>query len=85
MIFLDRGRKGDDPRLGWKVRLFLIGAVVALLGMARGSSWLVLGGMLILLVGASLRFLPGGRVAEPPPESEEDDDEPPEDGDARAS
>jgi hypothetical protein len=56
VIFFDRRRKGDDPFLEWKVRLFLAGAAVALVGMARNSSWLVLGGILILLAGASLRF-----------------------------
>ena len=73
MIFLDRSRKGDDPYLDWKVRLFLAGAVVALWGMARAVSWLVLVGILILLAGASLRFLPGGRARGPSPEEDEDD------------
>jgi hypothetical protein len=71
VIFLDRGRTGDDPYLEWKVRLFLFGAVLALVGMARGSTWLVSGGILILLAGASLRFFrrPG---ADLPPEEDED-------------
>ena len=79
MIFLERSRKGDDPYLAWKVRLFLAGAVVALLGMARDSSWMVVGGVVILLAGASLRFFPGGRARGPSPEEDEDDDEPQED------
>jgi hypothetical protein len=65
VIFLDRSRKGDDPYLDWKVRLFLAGAVVALWGMARAVSWLVLVGILILLAGASLRFLAGRRAPQP--------------------
>ena len=73
MIFLNRSRRGEDPYLDWKVRLFLVGAVVALVGMARDATWMVLGGMLILLAGASLRFFPGGRARGPSPEDDEDD------------
>ena len=58
LLFADRSRRGPDPYLGWKVRLFLAGAVVALVAMARESSWLM--GVAVLFLGAGflLRFLP---------------------------
>jgi hypothetical protein len=77
VIFLDRRPRGDDPHLEWKVRLFLVGAVVALLGMARGSAWLVSVGIVILLAGASLRFFRRRGVDLPPEEDEDDGDPPP--------
>jgi fatty acid desaturase len=71
VIFLDRGRRKSDAYLSWKVRLFFAGAVVALLGMAVASSWVVGAGTLILLGAALLRFVPerrAGPPSEPPPE-----------------
>jgi len=59
VIFPSRHRKNHDAYLEWKVRLFFAGALVALAGMALASSWLVGAGILILLSGAALRFLPG--------------------------
>jgi hypothetical protein len=73
VIFLDRHRKGDDPHLDWKIRLFVAGALVALVGMARDSAWMVAGGLLTLLGAASLRFFPGGRAKGPSPEDDEED------------
>lgn len=59
LLFADRSRRGPDPFLRWKVRLFLGGAVAALFGMARDSSWLL--GVAVALLGAGfvLRFIPG--------------------------
>jgi len=74
VIFLDRGRSGEDPHLDWKIRLFIVGAVVALLGMARDASWMLVVGILVLLAGAALRFLPS-RGAEPASGGEEDDED----------
>lgn len=71
LLFADRSRRGPDPFLRWKVRLFLAGAVVALLGMARDSPWLL--GVAVALLGAGfvLRFIPG----EGEDEDEEEDEE----------
>ncbi len=74
MIFLDRRRRGEDPHLDWKIRLFIVGAVIALLGMARDASWMLVVGILVLLAGAALRFF-SPRVAEPPPWGEEGDED----------
>ena len=58
LLFADRSRRGPDPYLDWKVRLFLAGAVVALVGMARESSWIVGVAVALLAAGFLLRFVP---------------------------
>jgi hypothetical protein len=60
MIFLDRMRRGDDPHLDWKVRLFVLGAVLALVGIGTKSSAVVGLATAVLLLGLGWRFLPGG-------------------------
>jgi hypothetical protein len=66
---------GPDPYLEWKVRIFLLGALLGLIGVARESSLLVGGAILVLLVGVLLRLLRGAPGAEwgQIPEEEEDD------------
>jgi hypothetical protein len=59
MILLDRKRREEDPHLDWKVKLFFIGAALALAGIAVNSTWLIGAAVLALLAGAGLRFLPG--------------------------
>ena len=54
-------RDGEDRFLVWKVRIFVIGAAVAFVGIGMSLSWLVWAGIGILLVGLALRFLPDGR------------------------
>lgn len=58
MIFLDRGKRGEDPHLEWKVRFFFLGALLALLGMAMELAWLVGIATGVLLLAVGLRFLP---------------------------
>ncbi len=48
----------SDPYLLWKVRLFVTGAALALVGMALVMRWLVWAGIGILVVALLLRFLP---------------------------
>jgi len=57
--------------LEWKVRLFVVGATLALGGMYLNRSWLVGVAILVLAAGVSLRFLPSGEE----PEEEEEADE----------
>jgi hypothetical protein len=66
LLFVDRSRKADDyPWLPWKVRLFLAGAALAVVGMAVDSNVLVGIAMGVLVFGFMIRFLPGGKgVAE---------------------
>ena len=56
MIFLDRDRKGEDPQLDWKIRLFLMGAGLAVVGIGLNSRLIVGVAMAVLLVGFLLRF-----------------------------
>lgn len=59
---------GHDPHLEWKVRIFSVAAVVALVGMFFDERWMT-GLAIVLLAGAmGLRFLGGGEE-----EAEEDD------------
>jgi len=74
MILLDRMRRGDDPHLDWKVRLFFLGAVLALVGIGTKSSAVVGLATAVLLLGLGLRFLPGGDGGV---EAGEDDESPP--------
>lgn len=64
MIFLNRSRAGTDNHLEWKVRLFLLGAALAMVGIGLESTVLVVLAILVLVAGAALRFLPGGDAAE---------------------
>jgi hypothetical protein len=62
LIFLDRSRRADDyPWLLWKVRLFVIGAGLAVGGMVMDLDWLILVAIAFLLGGFLVRFLPGGK------------------------
>jgi hypothetical protein len=62
MILLDRERREKDPHLGWKVKLFFVGAALAVAGIAADSAWIIGAAVLVLLVGAGLRFLPGKKA-----------------------
>lgn len=48
---------GNDPLVVWKVRIFALGAALALAGIAFGNSWVVWGGVAVLGVGLALRFI----------------------------
>lgn len=57
---LDRSRRAGRY-LEWKVRLFTLGAVLAVVGMAVESDWMIRTAIVVLAIGLVLRFLPGGR------------------------
>jgi hypothetical protein len=72
LLFVDRSRKaGDYPWLPWKVRLFVAGAALAVVGMAVDSNVLVGIAIGVLAFGFMIRFLPGGRGVEDGEEEEE--------------
>jgi hypothetical protein len=73
MIFSSRRRGGPDSHLLWKVRFFSAGSAVALLGIGFESSVLVILGIALLLLGAGLRFFPGGKDGVEPGQSEEEE------------
>ncbi len=61
-MLIDRHRRADRyPWLEWKVRLFVVGAGLAVVGMALETQWIVAVAIVILFVGFLIRFLPGGR------------------------
>lgn len=73
LIFADRTRKAADyPWLAWKVRIFVVGAVLAVYGMVQEDNRILAVATFVLLVGFLMRFLPGGRGVM---EEEEDLDE----------
>jgi hypothetical protein len=73
-VFFDRSRRAGRY-LEWKVRLFTLGAVLAVVGMAMNQSWMTWSAIGVLVVGMMLRFLPGGRVVEPQDDAETGTDE----------
>ena len=70
-MLLDRDRQAGRY-LEWKVRVFSVAAVLALVGIYLQSSWMTGAAIGILGVGLSLRFLPDGAGG---PEGEADDEE----------
>lgn len=62
LIFMDRSRRADHyPWLEWKVRLFVIGAALAVGGMVLEEGWIIGVAIVVLIAGFMLRFLPGGQ------------------------
>ena len=57
MIWASRKRRGPDAYLDWKVRLFFAGALLALIGMGTGRSWVVGVAIVVLSAGMVLSFL----------------------------
>ena len=56
-MLLDRGRRAGKY-FEWKIRLFSVGAVVALAGIYLDSRWVTGAAIVILMSGLLLRFLP---------------------------
>lgn len=58
MFGLDRSRTAGRY-LEWKVRIFTVGAVLAMVGMYLEEPWMTGLAIVVLLGGFVLRFLPG--------------------------
>jgi uncharacterized membrane protein YczE len=56
-LLLDRGRR-RTRHLVWKIRVFSVAAVVALVGMYLNNPWVTGTALVMLLGGMLLRFLP---------------------------
>lgn len=70
-MFMDRSRRAEAyPWLVWKVRLFVIGASLSVGGMVLERDWIIWIGIVVLLAGFLIRFLPGGKGLRP--EGEDD-------------
>jgi len=59
MIFSSRRKRGPDDNLSLKIRVFFVGALLALVGIGLDSSVLVGLAIVILVAGILFRFLPG--------------------------
>lgn len=71
-MFFSRRRQGTDHYLDWKVRLFFLGAALALVGIGLDSSLLVGLAIAVLFAGFALRLLPGTPRSPDHPGDEED-------------
>lgn len=72
LVFMDRGRRaGRYPWFEWKVRLFVVGAALGVVGIGLSWDLLVLAGILVLAAGLLVRFLPGGRGVDAEPDAED--------------
>ena len=57
MVFLDRSQRAGRY-LEWKVRIFIVAAVVGLTGIYLEERWLTGSAIVILFAGIALRFIP---------------------------
>jgi len=66
MVFLDR-RQRASRHLEWKVRIFIVAAVLALVGIYLEERWLTGSAIVILFAGLGLRFVSdqGDRAEDP--------------------
>jgi hypothetical protein len=77
MFFSSRRKRSPDPHLDWKVRLFGLGALLALIGIALESSVFISAAVAVLLSGVLLRFLPSAAGNASPSEEDRGHDGPP--------
>ncbi len=77
LVFLDRSRRAREyPWLEWKVRLFTVGASLAVGGMLLRIDWLITVAILVLVAGFVLRFVQGGTGVDPEEEDGPGDEDP---------
>ena len=57
MFRASRDKRGPDVFLAAKVGIFCIGAVIALIGIATDTDWVITLAIAVLLVGFALRFV----------------------------
>lgn len=74
MPFIASRRRGPGRFLDWKVRLFFVGAVLLLVGMAREVDLLVLIGIAVLAVAFVLRFFERETTEETPADEDEEEE-----------
>ena len=72
MIFIRRS-KTSLAHLEWRIRLFGVGAILAMVGIWADQRWLVNVAIIVLLVGFGLRLL----RARPEPDAESPEEQPP--------
>ena len=75
MPFVSTHRRAPGRFLGWKLRLFAVGAVLLLIGMAREIDLLVLAAVALLAVAFVLRFFEREPAEETPADEDEHGDD----------
>jgi hypothetical protein len=60
MIRPDRSSEREIKHLEWRVRIFSIGAVIAVFGLYYDNVWVIWAALAVLLTGFLVRFLPTG-------------------------
>ncbi len=63
-------RRRSSHYLVWKVRIFSVAAVIALVGMYLNNPWITGTALVLLLSGMLLRFLPEPRAPKDPDEGD---------------
>ena len=58
-MLIDRSRRRPVSHFKWRVRLFGVGAILAVVGIYTDVSWLINLAIAVLAVGILLRFTPG--------------------------
>ena len=58
-LFLDRSRRAGRF-VEWKVRIFTVGAVLAVTGLYFDERWMTGSAIIVLMAGMLVRFLPLG-------------------------
>jgi len=56
-----RRARGPVRHLEWRIRLFGVGAILAVVGMAAAQPWLINVAIVVLVIGVLLRFAPEPR------------------------
>jgi hypothetical protein len=64
-VFVDRDPDREVKHLRWRVRLFGVGAILALVGMYFEVAWMIWSAIGVLVAGFVLRFLPGFEEEDP--------------------
>ena len=57
-MLIDRRKDRPVRHLEWRIRLFGVGAIMAVVGIATEQSWLINVAIAVLAAGVLIRFLP---------------------------
>jgi hypothetical protein len=75
-MFVSRGRGPASPHLEWRIRIFGVGAILAVAGMIAEMRWMVWIALAVLLVGVLLRLLPRGGSNDDDEKDDSESDQP---------
>jgi hypothetical protein len=60
MMRPDRSPEREVKYLEWRVRIFSVGAVIAVFGLYYDNAWIIWAALAVLLTGFLVRFMPQG-------------------------